>query len=69
MYSPPLNIFVYDKRFGYSPLIGSHSIISLKQFEQAVDGKQLHSQYNTLIYIIVVIIIIYYRNMSSCYES
>ena len=35
VYSPPLNIKVYDKRvFGHTPLVGSYVIDSLKEYQE-----------------------------------
>ena len=35
MYAPPLNIKVYDKRkFGHTPLVGSHVISSLERYKR-----------------------------------
>lgn len=45
VYSPPLNIKVYDKRmFGHTPLVGSYVINSLKEYEETGPVEQGLSQ-------------------------
>ena len=51
VYSPPLNIRVFDQRkFGYSPLVGNCTITSLKEYEDknAPDGGSALQSNQTL---------------------